>query len=124
MVKITSDGNMINRNGMLLETIEDEGIYILKQINSKMIDSVDCVSLTKEPRRYGDSGQIKLIIWFSNQIKAEVIWNKYVLGGSKFLWELHIASDVNNLCSNIDDHYGCLDAVSVMDKLMMLRDLK
>lgn len=117
---------MINRNGMLLETIEDEGIYILKQINSKMIDSVDKVSLTKEPRHYGDSGEIRLQVRFSNQIEAEVIWNKYVLGGSKFLWELHVTRDMNNLCrcSNVDTHYGYLDAVSVMDKLMMLRDLK
>ena len=111
---------------MLLETIEDEGIYILKQINSKMIDSVDKVSLTKEPRHYGDSGEIRLQVRFSNQIEAEVIWNKYVLGGSKFLWELHVTRDVNNLCrcGNIDDHYGYLDAITVMDKLMMLRDLK
>ena len=116
MAKTTGD-TKIDRSGMMLDTIEDEAIYILKQIG-RNINNINLISLTKHFRYYADhSGFIKITVDFNNSIVADINWSLYSIGGSKFLWELNV-KDPNKLQGDkFDDPIGYLDASKVLEIL-------
>ena len=109
---------MINRNGMLLETIEDESIYILKQI-SKKVQNVSSVQWNKQLKYYEDeSGFLQIVITFENDVVVTIRWSKYTIGGSKFLWELEVNDRSKVLKEKYPKPIGYVNVSGIMEHLV------
>lgn len=109
---------MINRNGMLLETVEDESIYILKQISEK-VQNVSSVQWNKQLKYYEDeSGLLQILITFENDVVVAIRWSKYTIGGSKFLWELEINDRSKVLKEKYPKPIGYVNISGIMERLI------
>lgn len=108
----------VNRDAMVLSSMEDESIYILKQISEK-VQNVSSVQWNKQFKYYEDeSGFLQILITFENDVVVTIRWSKYTIGSSKFLWELDVDDRSKVLKEKHPEPIGYVNVSGIMEQLV------
>lgn len=108
----------VNRDAMVLSSMEDESIYILKQISEK-VQNVSSVQWDKQLKYYEDeSGFLQILVTFENDVVVTIRWSKYTIGSSKFLWELAIDDRSKVLKEKYPEPIGYVNVSGIMEQLV------